>query len=325
MRFVRILLVAAVAIFSAWSYETYPRVGHLVYDVAARTEAWLYGLHKERLDVDGIPMVIYRSEGQGEPVLMLHGFSADKNVWVRFARLLAHDHQVIIPDLPGHGETGYRPEWSYTAPAQVERLVKLLDRLHVSKAHVIGNSMGGFIAAQFALDHPERTWSVGLVDAAGLRQPHPSEMERMLAQGHNPFLFQTRAAFYDFYPMTMAQPPYMPGFVLDAIADDYVARRDALANIFTQAHEATSLRTHVQDIHVPVWILWGRADRLIDVSVVSVWQAALPQAKVVVWDGIGHMPMVERPSDAAHQYQQFLQGLAAAAVVAPHTTKSAGE
>lgn len=303
-------LLAAVALAStfAWSYATYPRIGELTYDVASSTEARLYGLHKEVVLVDGIPITLYRSQGKGPAILMLHGFSADKNVWARFARHFTSEHQVIIPDLPGHGETGFKPEWSYSVPSQAARLVKLMDQLGIAKAHVIGNSMGGYITAQMALSYPGRVLSAGLVDPAGLPQPHPSDMQTMLAQGQNPFLIKTREDFARFYPMTMASPPWMPGYVLDAIADQYIARKDQLAVVFEQSHQPTDLQANVSKIKAPTLLLWGKADRLIDASAVPGWHAALPQAMVVEWDGIGHMPMVERPGDSAELYKRFLAG-----------------
>lgn len=304
------LLAAAAAAFAVWSVATYPAVGQLTYDVASYSESHLYGLHKERVVVDGIPMVLYRSSGQGEPILMLHGFSADKDVWARFARHFARTHQVIIPDMAGHGETGFKPEWDYTIPAQAARLVKLLDQLGIKQAHVIGNSMGGYITAQMALSYPSRVLSAGLVDPAGLPQPHPSELEAQLAQGRNPFLIGSRQDFARFYPMTMASPPVVPGFVLDAIAEQYIARRPQLEVIFKQARQPTDLPAKVSEIKAPTLLLWGKQDRLIDVSAVPVWQAALPQAKAVVWDGIGHMPMVERPAESAALYADFIKGRA---------------
>ncbi len=306
LNFKAVLAAVAGAAALAWSYATYPRIGQLTYDLGAAVESRLYGLHKETVQVDGIPITLYRSAGEGEAILMLHGFSADKDVWARFARHFTGKHTVIIPDLPGHGETGFKPEWSYTASAQAARLVMLMDQLGVKKAHVIGNSMGGYITAQMALTYPDRVLSAGLVDPAGLAQPTPSEMQRMLAEGRNPFLIQSREDFAKFYPMTMASPPWMPGHVLDAIADQYITRRPELAIIFPQAHQPTDLQANVSQIKAPTLLLWGKEDRLIDVSAVPVWKAALPQAMVVVWDGVGHMPMVERPADTAELYQRFL-------------------
>jgi len=307
-RTLKLPLLAALAAAIGWSALTYPAVGQLTYDLASAAESRLYGLHKERVKIDGVPMVLYRSTGprQSDAILMLHGFSADKDVWARFARHFTEGHQVIIPDLAGHGETGYQPDWKYSIPAQSERLVKLLDQLGVPRVHVIGNSMGGHLAAYFALHHPDRTLSAAMVDPAGLPQPHPSEMERMRAEGRNPFLFDTRAGFYRFYPMTMAQPPFMPGYVLDAIADQYIARKAALTQIFQESHQPTDVSTRLSKLRAPALIVWGKQDRLIDVSAAAVWQAALPKAQLVLLDGIGHMPMVEAPGDTAKLYAEFI-------------------
>ena len=312
-RTLKLPLLAALAAAIGWSAFTYPAIGQLTYNLASAAESRLYGLHKERVTVDGVPMVLYRSQGRntGEAILMLHGFSADKDVWARFARHFTDGHQVIVPDLAGHGETGYQPEWPYTIPAQSERLVKLLDQLGVQRVHVIGNSMGGHLAAYFALHHPDRTLSAAMVDPAGLPQPHPSEMERMRAEGHNPFLFDTRSGFYRFYPMTMAQPPFMPGYVLDAIADQYIARKAALGKIFQDLQQPTDLPTRLSQLRAPALIVWGKQDRLIDVSAAAMWQAALPKAQVVLLDGIGHMPMVEAPADTAKLYAAFIDQAAA--------------
>lgn len=301
------LVAAALATLAlGWSYTTYPRIGQLTYELGAGIESRLYGLHKEVVTVEGIPITLYRSSGTGPAILMLHGFSADKDVWARFARHFSGQYQVIIPDLPGHGETGFKPDWRYTIEAQTRRMAALLDQLQIKQAHVIGNSMGGFIAAQFAVSYPQRTLSAGLVDPAGLPSLHPSEMRTMLSKGQNPFLISSRTDFYRFYPMTMASPPWMPGFVLDAVGERYIAQRAQLAQIFSESHKETDLPVRIHDVKLPVMLMWGTEDRLIDVSSVPVWQAALPQSKVHVLDGIGHMPMVERPAMTAELYQQFL-------------------
>lgn len=307
MALIRSVLAATAVAVGVWAYATYPAVGQLTYDMGVRAEAFAYGLHKERVTVDGVPMVLYRSAGKGDPILMLHGFSADKDVWARFARHFSSDHQVIIPDMAGHGETGFKPDWSYTVKGQVDRLVKLMDQLGIAKAHVLGNSMGGQIAAQMAVSYPDRVLSAGLVDPAGLPQPHPSDMLKALAQGNNPFLFDTRKGFEFFYPMTMASPPWMPGYVLDAIADQYIAKRGQLDAIFKQFTQPTDLQARLPQVKVPTLILWGKEDRLIDVSAMPLWQAGLPHAQAVAWDGIGHMPMVERPGQTAELYAAFIK------------------
>ena len=303
------ILVAAAAALAVWGSLTYPKIGELTYRGSAAIESRLYGLHKEVVVVDGTPITLYRSSSTGPVILMIHGFSADKTVWLRFARHFTDRYQVIIPDLPGHGETGYDPKLNYGVAAQSARLVKLLDQLGIAKAHVIGNSMGGNIAAQMALTAPEHVLSLGLCDAAGFIGDHPSPLQKELEQGRNPFLVRTREDFRHFYPMTMAEPPFVPGYVLDAIADQYIARRDQLATIFAQIRVNTDLQTHSTQIKQPVLLMWGQEDQLLDVSNVVAWRHAIPQASSVIWPGVGHMPMLERPAQSAQAYDDFLKGL----------------
>ena len=107
--------------------------------------------------------------------------------------------------------------------------------------------------------------------------------------------------------MTMASPPWMPGYVLDAIADQYIAKRGQLDVIFKQFTQPNDLQARLPQVKVPTLILWGKEDRLIDVSAMPLWQSALPHAQAVAWDGIGHMPMVERPGQTAELYAAFLK------------------
>lgn len=307
MKRLSLVLLATILASTAWIASTYPKIGHLTFDFAAAAEARLYGLREETLDIGELRMAIYQGGPANAPaIVMLHGYSADRNVWPRFARHLVQDYRVIIPDLAGHGATGFDAGWDYSVPAQAQRVAALLDRLGIAKAHVIGNSMGGFISAHFALAYPQRTLSVGLIDPAGVTSPQPSDMEQMLAQGRNPFEISSRAQFDDFYAMTMAQPPWLPGFVLAAKAEEYQARRPQLAQIFRAFAGRDLLDARLAEIRAPALLLWGREDRLIHVRNTEVWAAGLPNEQVVIWDGIGHMPMVERPAQTAELYRQFL-------------------
>jgi len=102
-----LLLVVAIAVFVAWSWLSYPAIGYLLYDLSTAIEAKLYRLHKIVVPIPEMTV----STWQGGPyeatssVLMLHGYSADKNLWLRFARHFVGLHRVIIPDIAGHGET----------------------------------------------------------------------------------------------------------------------------------------------------------------------------------------------------------------------------
>lgn len=283
--------------------------GASFFEAAQNATRRLARLRTRTIVVDGLPVTYDEGRvGAGETVLMLHGLSADRGVWTRFAAGLRH-HHLLIPDLAGHGATPFRSGAGYAASVQADRVLSLLDALAIDRAHVIGNSMGGFIAARLALRAPERVLSLGLVDAVGVRSPRPSPLGVMLEQGRNPFLVHDEREFEAFYKMTMAKPPFVPPFVRRMIAADYIRRRDQLAEIFGDIHEHHFLDDRLGKITMPTWILWGRHDQLVDVSTARAWAAGLPRAKLTIYDDLGHMPMLEAPSRTRRDYIAFLRSL----------------
>lgn len=169
--------------------------------------------------------------------------------------------------------------------------------------------MGGFIAAHFAKNFPDRTLSALLIDPAGVLSPQPSDMDKMLSKGRNPFEINNHKEFKEFYAMTMAQPPWLPEFVLAAISEQYQKRRPELRLIFRDFYNQHMLDNELDEIHVPMLLLWGEEDRLIHVSSAAVWRAGIPNIQVEIWPGIGHMPMVESPERTATLYKTFLANL----------------
>lgn len=306
-----IVLISMLALSTIWVATTYPKIGHIAYENATDIEASLFGFQQKEADIGELSLSYYESERSANKptLLLLHGYSADKDVWPRFARHLVDDYHIIIPDFAGHGDTEFNKDWNYSAPKQAQRILALIDKLKIQQVHVAGNSMGGFIAAYFAKDYPERTLSALLIDPAGVHSSEPSDMGNMLAQGRNPFEIHNDEEFAEFYPMTMANPPWLPGFVLAAISEGYQQRQPRLKQIFADFHEKDMLDSQLNEINVPVLLLWGQEDRLIHVSSVDVWKAGITNIQVEVWQGIGHMPMVEAPARTADLYKSFLKNL----------------
>ena len=289
----------------------YANVGHWIYANATDLEASLYGFEQTTVDIGEMSLALYDNQQRGKAVIvMLHGYSADKDVWARFAKHLSNDYHIIIPDMAGHGDSPYDPSWDYSMPAQAQRLESLLNQLNIEQAHIIGNSMGGFLTATFAIQYPQRVLSASMIDPAGVVAPQLSDMAKMLMAGDNPFLIHDRQEFDDFYAMTMEQPPFLPDIVLEAMGQSYIERRDQLEKIFADFHSSDYLDQQLPQLKAPALLWWGDKDRLLHVSSVPVWQAGVPQLEVEIWPGIGHMPMVEQPARAAAKYRDFLAGLA---------------
>ncbi len=288
--------------------RVYAALGQVAYEATVGLECALYGLRKRRVDAGDVQMMTYQGgqSGSAETVVMVHGYSADKVVWVRFAKHFTHRYRVVVVDLAGHGETGYDPRHNHSAATQGQRVLRLLDTLGVRQAHIVGNSMGGFIAARLAHDHPDRCLSATLIDAAGIESPEPSDMQRLLASGTNPFLVGNQREFRRFYGMTMKRPPWMPGMALAAIGQRYIAQRAQLAHIFKDFFGVGPLDEQLADIRVPTLVLWGRHDQLLHVSAAARWAQGIPGAQLVVYDDLGHMPMLEAPARSARDVLAFI-------------------
>lgn len=277
---------------------------------ATGAEARAYGLRERTVDVgDARLAVLEGGPVDAPPVVLLHGYSADRVVWVRFARHLLKDHRVVVPDLAGHGASGFTTGIGYSAPAQARRVVAVLDHLGIDRAHVAGNSMGGFVAATLSVDHPDRVRSLLLSDAVGVAQPQPSDAELLFRQGRNPFLLDSVADFPDFYAMTMARPPFLPAFLRAAVAADYVARRDQLEEVFRDFYGVATLADRLGEVRVPTLVMWGEEDRLVHPSTARVWTTGIAGARSVTYPGVGHMPMLEAPALSVADYRAFLSGL----------------
>ena len=307
----RTLQLGVIVVLAAVIWMTYPRVGALVLAGGAGLEARLYGLEKRSIDIGDMEMVTYVGGPEdAETIVMIHGYTADKLVWARFAKSFTDDYHVIIPDLAGHGETRFDPAWDYSIPAQAERVSRLMDALGVEKAHLIGNSMGGYITGEFSIRYPDRTLSVGLSDAAGVKSPTPSTADLMRDNdGVNPFFVRSQEDFATLYPMTMARPPWLPGFVLDAVGQDYINRRESYMKIWEDFSASALLQDRLGQIRAPAMVLWGKEDQLVHVSAVEVFKSGIPHLQVFLIDGIGHMPMVEVPDESAAAYRKFLDTL----------------
>lgn len=304
------IALAGVTGLALANVATYPVVGEKALQVGGQIEARVHGLTEKSVLAAGINHRVYEGGDAQKPTLvLLHGYSADKDVWPRFAAHLVNDYHIVIPDMAGHGETGFQEDWAYDIPSQAARIVALMDQMGVEKFHVAGNSMGGFITATLAVNYPNRVLSATAIDPAGVMPPVASKMDKMIAAGQNPFEVQDRAQFDAFYAMTMAKPPYMPKFVLDGLSKTYQDRREELAAIYRGFHRKDMLDNRLAEIKVPFFLMWGKQDELLDVSSVAVWQAGVPNIKVHVFEDLGHMPMLEAPKQSALLLDEFLKSI----------------
>jgi pimeloyl-ACP methyl ester carboxylesterase len=281
-------------------------------DLSMRAEQTLAGLKRRECRSSGVRWIYLDSGGDLQPLVLVHGFGGDKSNWTRMCRYLRGHFRIIVPDLPGFGESESPPQLRYRVQDHVERLHQFLADLGVSQPHLGGNSMGGYIAALYAATHRGEVASLWLVDSAGIFSAAPSELQHTIDAGQrNPLLPETPEQFREVLRYVMSKPPYIPGFVIEVLtrrAMEAAALRTSQFNDILE--ESPHLEGLLGGLETPTHILWGDEDRLIHVDCVRVLRELLPNSSSTVLSGIGHVPMMECPARSAKDYLAFHERLA---------------
>ncbi|HKX25608.1 MAG TPA: alpha/beta fold hydrolase [Actinomycetota bacterium] len=297
--------------------------GNVEYAVRMQSLFHFTGRRRSPQDLEHRPIRVGRHVlssfvfGQGRPVLLLHGLAATKLSYLPLLPALARDHRVIVPDLPGHGEST-KPRADYT-PSYFARVIHgLLDELEVDRAAVIGNSMGGRVALEVAADLPDRVSSLILLDPAAAGVPFPlyARLLRMLPTGVGavPIPLRKRIVAYGIRTL-FAAPDRLPRAAYLAGADEFirvyrhgrarVALLSAMRGLMKDRRD--SFWERMAEIDVRTLILWGSEDRLVPVRLGRRLAATMPRAELVVLPGVGHVPQFEVPEEIRRLVQRFLE------------------
>lgn len=268
-------------------------------------------LSSEQITVGDLSIHYYEGgPANGETIVMIHGFGANKDNWLRFGKFFTQRYHVIALDLPGFGDSS-KPDASYDVGTQTERVAAFVKALGLSKVHLIGNSMGGHIAALYAARHPEQVLSVALLDNAGITSPKKSELYEMLERGDpNPLVARDAESFAKLVDFVFVQPPALPGNLRRYMAEQASARSEQNDKVFKHLRERyIPLEPELPKIQAPTLLLWGDKDRVLDVSSIEVMKPLLKKPSVVIMENCGHVPMIERPEETAKHYQDFLDSV----------------
>ena len=167
--------------------------------------------------------IVYAEGGTGDTIIMVHGSGGSKDNWLYLAKYFTPNYRVIIPDLSGHGDSSKPQNANYSHTSQVERLNLFAKELKLTKFHLVGNSMGGNIAGNYAADHPDMVKTLALFDASGVHAPVKSELIILLEKGINPELIQDVNEYDKFLEFVFVKPPKIPSFMKQYLAKQAVA------------------------------------------------------------------------------------------------------
>ncbi len=263
----------------------------------------------------------YTDEGErsGRTLILVHGFAASVHAWRPWIDRLKDNYRLIAIDLPGHGLTQAPKGYRATMEGNAALIGKLADHAGAARFVLAGNSMGGAVAASFAMANPERLDGLVLVDAAGW----PGE-GRKSSEGP-PLVFQLinnpvgRAILKWFDPRMFATGGLKSAYLDESlVTKDLVDRYAELALapghrdiLLTQnARPARSVTAaDYAKIDVPTLVMSGEQDKLIPMADSRAIAAAIPGARLVTYPEGGHVPMEQLPDQSAKDLQEFLTAL----------------
>ena len=252
-----------------------------------------------------------KEEGKGPPIVLIHGFGAALDWWDAIAPELARDHRVIRLDLIGHGGTE-APGSGYAIERQAALVKAVLDKLGVARTVVVGHSMGGEVATAFAAQDASRVERLVLIDTP----PKPETAFDLTTElGLSPLLGQalwrlrTDAALKE--ALTQGFAPGFPvpkKFVADLWQLTYTVFHDAHDDSIAYVTETgTPERLAGLDPVPPLLVLFGTEDALISPASAKLYDT-VPGAEIVMIDGAGHSPMVEKPGETLALLKGFIGG-----------------
>ncbi|MBL0925297.1 MAG: alpha/beta hydrolase [Sphingomonadaceae bacterium] len=272
--------------------------------------------------------VHYRDQGKrdGRPIVLIHGSNASLHTWEPWVRLLGDDYRIITLDLPGHGLTGSHPGGVYDYPVFVDVVNRLMTKLDIKKAVIGGNSMGGGVSWMFALKHPDKTAALLLVDAGGAPQwqarktPIGFRMMRMPVVREAARFIAPRSMFESSIRTSMSVKSKIDGALVDRYweLNRYPGNREATMKRFSLPHNnRPASKEMLAAIEVPTLIMWGEEDNLIPVRSGRWFADAIPGSKLIVYSGVGHIPMEEVPEKSAADVRTWLNTVPATPVPVP--------
>ncbi|WP_100638076.1 alpha/beta fold hydrolase [Marinobacter salexigens] len=304
--FTVVLLIVTMLLASACSR-------HSIYETAIKFERSSAGLETSSIQVGDLTIAYLKNSdaNDGDTIVLVHGFGANKDNWTRLARELTDDFNVYAVDLPGHGESSKPLDLGYSLADQVGHLSRILEALGIKEMHMMGNSMGGGITALYAATYPDQIKSAVLFNPAGILE-YENDMVGLVLAGDNPLIPSQPGDFERLMDFALEKRPFVPWPILGVLEEKAIANQAVNKVIFDAIADPDFeplFRSTIKDIEDPLLIVWGKEDRILDYRNGPVFQETIPGSQLVILDGIGHAPMIETPEESAQLFLEFAKPL----------------
>lgn len=262
------------------------------------------------IEVNGM-QVHYRDEGQGMPIVLIHGTASSLHTWNAWTNELKKNYRVIRLDIPAFGLTGPHPKQDYRIKTYADFLDTFLTKLSIDSLYLAGNSLGGNISWYYAAEHPTKVKKLILVDPSGY--PKDGKLPWIFKLARTPIL---NSIIRYITPKTIIEKNLQQVYFDDTkITPELVNRyydmalREGNRTAFIDRAK-TNMKDNtdkLKNITAPTLIIWGNEDIWIPVSDGKRFLSDIPNAQLKVMENVGHVPMEESPSESLAPLLLFLE------------------
>lgn len=254
-----------------------------------------------------------------ETLVLIHGFGDRKESFYFISEILKERLNLVIPDLPGFGNSEMDPNLVYSLDHYIDWLGRFIDQTGPDTFHLAGSSMGGAVAAMLAAKFPSRVKTLSLVGSAGFYLPGKQAIYDEVLAGSNIFHIHSPEDFDVLQSRLFRKSPPLPACIKEYMILKGMRDREWLAKIFDELVDMDSIRSgkisleqaslnHLcKEITMPVMLFWGRHDSLLPCETALFVKELLPRAWVHIYEEYGHVPHLEGPRKLAMDMLDFIK------------------
>jgi 3-oxoadipate enol-lactonase len=261
-------------------------------------------LAKQRLELNGIIMA-YEDQGNGDPLVLLHGLCGSSKYWDNVIPLLSAHYRVIATDLRGHGQSGVSSE-PYTMELMASDIVELMEKLDISKAILLGHSLGGYVTLALAEKYPDKLSGFALIHSSGFpdddkgKANRTKAIEGILEHGIEPFIDGSNPRLF-----APAHLESMKEIVEKIRQIGITTDPQGAVNVLAGMREREDRNRVIADAQVPVLLLAGAEDQIIPLDKAFAIQG--PHISQVKIANTGHLSMQEQPAALVSEILSFVK------------------
>lgn len=256
----------------------------------------------------------YCDQGKGPVLILLHGILSSLDTWDAWTAILSPHYRIIRMDLPGFGLTRRLKAGAFSRDTFVDVFNQFVHALGLDRFDIAGNSVGGYLAWNYAMQYPEKVNKLVLIDAVGYPQALPQIMKFINTPLIRPIAGRMAPRF--FFERSVRSIYGNPEKVTDKLVQRYY---DMVANaqnrgayvdmlrLFKEQCHSKKLCSGIETITADTLLMWGKNDPWVPVDVISRWEKDLHSSQTIIYEGVGHLPMEEIPMRSAGDARRFLE------------------